>query len=215
MKPFAIGKRKIGPGYPVFIICEAGVTNYGNFNLAKKQIDVAVAAGADAVKFQLWRTENLVSKKVAQRLEKKLGYNWFERLKYKELSQNEIKRLAMYAKRKGIMFFATPHDYESVDYLVHTIHVPVLKVGSGESHNYEFLRKVGSTKKPVIISFGMQSDFEIKKAISVLKNSGAPAILPMHCITMYPAPYGMANLPRMSVMQKLLKLLVTIMIRKQ
>ena len=206
MKLLTIGTRKIGDGYPVFIICEAGVTNYGDIRLARKQIDAAVAAGADAVKFQLWRTENLVSQRVAKRLEQKLGYNWFDRLKYKELSKGEIRSLSAYAKRKNILFFATPHDDESIEYLAQTVRVPVLKVGSGESHNYEFLKKIGATKKPVIISFGMQSAGEIKKAIEVLRRAGAPIILPMHCVTMYPTPYEMTNLPRINALRKLTRL---------
>src|SRR5258707_10853778 len=139
---FAIGARRIGSGEPLFIICEAGVTNYGARDLALRQVDAAVQAGADAVKFQLWRTEHLVSRAVARRLEGDLGYDWFDRLKAKELSHDDIRAIAAYARTSGILFLATPHDEESLAFLVKQLDVPVLKVGSGESHNVEFLQKI-------------------------------------------------------------------------
>ncbi len=181
----------------VFIICEAGVTNYGDFRLAKKQIDAAVAAKADAVKFQLWRTEDLVSKKIAKKYEKHLGYDWFARLKYKELSRGEIKKLQAYAKKKSIIFFATAHDVASLEYLDKELRVPFFKVGSGEADNIDFLKNVGQRRKPVFISFGFQTDAEVRKAMRVLKKSGAPKVIPLHCVTKYPTPFEAINLPRM------------------
>lgn len=186
-----------------FIICEAGVTNYGELELAKRQIDAALEACADVVKFQAWKTEDLVSKKVAARLEKELGYNWFDRMKYKEFSYDALRELQKYAQKKGISFFATPHDDESLDFLVRDLGVPYIKVGSGEAHNYEFLRKVGGYKKPVFISFGMHKDEEIKKAIKVLKNAGAQDIIVFHCTTKYPTPYHEVDLPRISHLKNL------------
>lgn len=186
----------------VFIICEAGVTNYGDFRLAKKQIDAAVAAQADAVKFQLWRTEDLVSEKVAKRHEKSLGYDWFARLKYKELSQKEIKGLQAYAKKNGILFFATAHDEASLEYLDKELRVPFFKVGSGEADNGDFLKNVGKRKKPVFISFGFQTDAEVRRAVRILKESGAPKVIPLHCVTKYPTPFEAVNMPRMDWLRK-------------
>ncbi|TSC84177.1 MAG: hypothetical protein G01um101417_333 [Parcubacteria group bacterium Gr01-1014_17] len=180
----------------VFIICEAGVTNYGDFNIAKKQIDAAVAAQADAVKFQLWRTEDLVSKKVAKKYQKELGYDWFARLKYKELAPREIKALQAYAKEKHILFFATAHDVASLEYLDKELHVPFFKVGSGEAGNIDFLKNVGKRRKPVFISFGFHTDAEARKAMRVLKKSGAPRVIPLHCVTVYPTPFNQVNLLR-------------------
>lgn len=186
----------------VFIICEAGVTNYGDFRLAKKQIDAAVATKADAIKFQLWRTEDLVSKKVAKRYERTLGYDWFARLKYKELSQKEIKKLQAYAKKKGIIFFATAHDSVSVEYLDKKLHIPFFKVGSGEADNEDFLTNVGKRKKPVFISFGFHTDAEVRRAVCILKKSGAPEVIPLHCVTKYPTPFAAVNLPRIEWFRK-------------
>lgn len=182
------------------------MTNYGDLELAKKQVDAATEAGADAVKFQAWKTKNLVSKKVAARLEKELGYNWFERLKYKELSFDALRELQNYAQEKGIAFFATPHDNDSLTFLTQDLNVPYIKVGSGEAHNYEFLKKVGSFKKPVFISFGMHSDEEVKKAVEVLKNSGAGDITIFHCTTKYPTPFHDVDLPRISHLKNITRL---------
>lgn len=193
-----------------FIICEAGVTNYGDLDLAKKQVDAALEAGADAVKFQAWKTENLVSKKVSARLEKELGYNWFDRLKYKELSFDALDELQKYAQEKGIVFFATPHDNDSLNFLARVLNVPYIKVGSGEAHNYEFLKKVGACRKPIFISFGMHTDGEIKKAMETLKNSGAGDITVFHCTTKYPTPYEEVDLPRVNYLKNLTGLRVGI-----
>lgn len=186
----------------MFVICEAGVTNYGDVRLARKQIDAAVAAKADAVKFQLWRTEDLVSKKVAKRYEKILGYDWFARLKYKELSQKEIKALQVYAKKEGILFFATAHDSASLEYLDKTLHLPFFKIGSGESGNEDFLKNVGGRRKPVFISFGFQTDAEVRRAMRILKRSGATKVIPLHCVTQYPTPFEAVNLIRMDWFRK-------------
>jgi N,N'-diacetyllegionaminate synthase len=206
--PFAGGGRRIGAGEPVFIICEAGVTNYGDRDLALRQIDAAVEAGADAVKFQLWRTENLVSRRVARRLEPDLGYNWFDRLKAKELSHDAIRVLQAHARANGILFLATPHDPESLAFLVEQLDVPFVKVGSGEAHNTSFLRLVGACRKPVLISFGFQSDDEASRAIETLHAAGAPAAAALHCVTQYPTPPQLADLGRIRELAALLDISV-------
>jgi N,N'-diacetyllegionaminate synthase len=205
---FSVGTRRIGRGAPLFIICEAGVTNYGERELALRQVDAAVQAGADAVKFQLWRTEHLVSRRVAQRLERDLGYNWFDRLKAKELSHDDIRAVAAHARERGILFLATPHDDESLAFLVEQLDVPMLKVGSGESHNLEFLHRVGAHRKPVLISFGLQTDEEAMGAVEALRHAGAPAIAALHCVTQYPTPPQLADLPRIPALASLLNILV-------
>ncbi len=90
----AVAGREIGDGRPVFIVCEAGVTNYGELSLALEQVDAAVEAGADAVKFQVWTTEALVSARVAARVQADLGFDWFQRLKSKELSREAVHEVA-------------------------------------------------------------------------------------------------------------------------
>lgn len=197
-------EKKLGENAPVYIICEGGVTNYGDLKLAKKQIDAAVDAKADAIKFQVWKTENLVSKKVSARLEKELGYDWFSRMKSKELSFDDLRRLFEYARGRGIEIFASAHDNESLEFLADELRQPFFKIGSGEAHNLEFLKQVGAKRKPVIISFGLQSDEEAKHAVATLLNTGVPSIIALHCITMYPTPYEYILLDRMQRLQNIL-----------
>lgn len=203
-KPVKILNREVGPGRPVFIICEGGVTNYGELELAKRQVDAAYEARADIIKFQVSITENLISKKVAKRLEPELGYDWFSRVKYKEFSFDEARELARYVQTGGMPFFATAHDEEALEFLDKELNQPFLKVGSGEAHNYEFLKSVGRRGKPVIISFGLQSDEEIIKAVEILRDAGAKEIIALHCTTIYPTPYDKTDLPRIKHLQELL-----------
>lgn len=196
--------KEIGSGKPVFVICEGGVTNYGQTDLARKQIDAAADAAADAVKFQACRTEDVVSRVMAKRLEPELGYDWFERMKYKELSSATLRDLQAYARTRGIPWFATPHDDWGLDVLDKELNVPVFKIGSGESHNSRFLRNVAKRGKPVIISFGLQSDAEAARAVRTLQDGGAGGVVALHCLSAYPGPYDMISLPRMAHLRELL-----------
>ena len=181
----------------VFVVAEAGVAALGDPKLARRQIDAAVAADVDAIKFQAWRTENLVSRPVAERLEPELGYDWFERMKSRELSFDELRGLQAYATERGLPFFATPHDTEALDFLVE-IDVPLLKVGSGEAGNLPFLHSVGATRKPVLIAFGLQSDEEAKQAVTTLQEAGAPQVVALHTTSLYPTPPEYASLDRIA-----------------
>lgn len=202
--PVKIFDREVGADKPVFVICEGGLTHYGEMPLAKKQIDAAAAARADAVKFQAWKTEELVSRPVAKRLEAELGYDWFERLQYKELTASQLRELQSYAASKKIPWFATPHDEWGLDVLDKELDAPVFKIGSGEAHNVDFLAKVGRRGKPVVISFGLQSDDEAVAAVRTLQDAGARGVVALHCVTAYPMPYEMIGLGRIARLHKLL-----------
>lgn len=210
IKPVRLLNREVGPHRSVYIICEGGVTNYGELKLAKRQVDAVHDAGVDMVKFQVTITENLISKKVSHRLKDELGYNWFERVKEKELSFDHTRELARYVKKKGFPFFATAHDEEALDFLDRELKQSFFKIGSGESHNNEFLKNVAKRGKPIIISFGLQSDKEIIKAIKVLRKSGAKDIIALHCTTLYPTPYHNIDLTRIKHLEKLLQIPVGI-----
>ena len=116
-----IGNRVIGEGNPVFIICEGGVTNYGDINVAKRQIDSAVDAEADAIKFQAWKTSELVSKWSSEKMRVAQGFDWFKRMSEKEMSFEGIEILFHYAKRKKIEVFATPQDNTALDFLISSV----------------------------------------------------------------------------------------------
>jgi N-acetylneuraminate synthase/N,N'-diacetyllegionaminate synthase len=188
----------------VFVVCEAGVTNYGDPELARRQVDAAAESGADAVKFQAWRTEDLVSRPVAARLSGELGYDWFERMQERELPFDELRALQAYATERGLVFFATPHDDASLEFLAGELDVPCLKVGSGEASNWSFLRRVGEAGKPVLIAFGLQTDEEAVRAVDLLRASGAPEVVAFHTTSVYPTPPELADLGRIGRLRELL-----------
>jgi N,N'-diacetyllegionaminate synthase len=181
----------------VFVIAEAGVTNYGDAELARQQVDAAADAGADAVKFQAWSTDELVSRSAARRHAEALGHDWFRRMTERELSPAVLRDLQAHAGERGIAFFATAHDAPSLEFLVEHLDVPWLKVGSGESSNWDFLRLVGEAGRPVFVSFGLQSDSEAARAVENLREAGAPEVVVLHTVTVYPTPTALADLGRL------------------
>ncbi|MDP2593376.1 MAG: N-acetylneuraminate synthase family protein [bacterium] len=192
-----LGSRYVGKEEPVYIIAEGGLTNWGNLELAKKQADVSMAAGADCVKFQAQTTEELASAKVDP--------FWYKRLKYKELSHKELTELWRYVSVRNIDCGITAHTDVDLDFLDKKLNVPFFKVGSGESVNYDFLKNVGRRKKPVVMSLGLHlTDDEILKSVKVLKDSGALGVAILHCSTVYPTPPKISDLGAIERLQKLL-----------
>jgi N,N'-diacetyllegionaminate synthase len=191
----------------VFIIAEAGVNHNGSIHLAKKLIDVAVKSGADAVKFQTFKAERLVSKNT-----QKAGYqkqttdaseSQFDMIKKLELDAVSHKKLMVYCQKKDIMFLSSPFDRESID-LLNDLGVQILKIASGEITNLPFLRYIGSLGKRVILSSGMSDLVEVREALSILINAGTPKdnITVLHANTMYPTPMEDVNLNAMPTIQK-------------
>lgn len=189
----------------VFIIAEAGVNHNGDIEIAKKLVDVAVLAGADAVKFQTFRAENLVCKSVPkaeyQMETTEKTESQFDMLKKLELTPAMHKQLMDYCQSRQIMFLSTPFDIESMDYLVQC-GINIIKIPSGEITNYPYLEKAGKTGKKVILSSGMSSLVEIEEAVAVLRDNGAEDITVLHCNTEYPTPYHDVNLRAMLQIQK-------------
>jgi N,N'-diacetyllegionaminate synthase len=181
----------------VFVVAEAGVSNYGDPELAHRQVDAAADAGADAVKFQAWRTSELVSRST------ELGQRWHERMAGRELPPEAFAELQAHARERGLTFFATAHDAPSVEFLA-ALDVPLLKVGSGEASNWEFLRVMGAAARPVLIAFGLQSDEEAQRAVELLLEAGAPEVTALHTVTIYPTPPHLAGLERMTRLAGLL-----------
>lgn len=184
----------------IFIIAEAGVNHNGSIELAKKLVDAAALAGADAVKFQTFKAEKLVCKN-AQKAEYQMETtdkteSQFDMLKKLELTADMHGQLISYCNKKGIMFLSTPFDIDSLDFLV-KCGVNIIKIPSGEITNYPYLRAVGRTGKKVIISSGMSTLEEVRDAIKVLKDNGSKEITVLHCNTEYPTPYMDVNLKAM------------------
>ncbi len=172
----------------------------GDLQTAKKLVDEAAKAGADAVKFQTFKAEALVSrdaKKADYQMETtKQSESQYDMLKKLELTPDMHEQLIAYCREKHIMFLSTPFDLESLHYLV-GCGVEIIKVPSGEVTNYPYLREVGRTGKRVIISSGMSTLEEIKEAVEVLRGNGSTDITVLHCNTEYPTPYQDVNLRAM------------------
>ena len=186
----------------VFIIAEAGVNHNGSIHIAKKLIDVAAKSGADAVKFQTFITNNLVTKYALKagyqkKYDKKKKYQ-YDMLKKLELSFSTHRKLYSYCKKKKIIFLSSPFDNQSINFL-NKLGLKILKIPSGEITNFSYLKQIGSLKKKIILSTGMANIREIKDALDVLVESGTKKknITVLHANTEYPTPYEDVNLRSM------------------
>ncbi len=206
-----IGNRLIGGSEPVFIIAEAGINHNGDVNLAKLLIDEAARVGADAVKFQTFHADNIVSRIAAkadyQKSTTSPDESQYDMIKKLELPNEAFHELSDYAKKRNILFLSTPFDEESVD-LLEQIGVPAYKISSGEITNYALLKKIAEMQKPVILSTGMATLEEVKAAVSILKTGGAENIILLHCTTSYPAPMNSVNLRAMETLRSAFHVLV-------
>lgn len=187
----------------VLIIAEAGVNHNGSIKIAKQLIAAAADAGADYVKFQTFKTENLVSKiaKKADYQEKNMpeaSESQFDMLKKLELSIEQHHELIEYCRQKNIRFLSTAFDLESID-LLNTLQLDLFKIPSGEITNLPYLKKIGALKKKVVISTGMCILEEINDAINELIKAGTQKnkITILHCTTDYPTPMEEVNLNAM------------------
>ena len=184
------------------IIAEAGVNHNGNLDIAKKLIDVASNAKVDFIKFQTYKTKNLVSSnaKMADYQIKNTSSNLsqFEMLKKLELSFSDFQELISYSKNKKIGFLSSPFDIESIDYL-NKLEIDFIKIPSGEITNFPYLEKIASISKKVILSTGMSTLKEIESALDILtsKNLKKKDITLLHCNTEYPTPFVDVNLKAM------------------
>jgi N,N'-diacetyllegionaminate synthase len=189
-----------------FIIAEAGVNHNGSLDMAFQLIDVAVAAGVDAVKFQTFKAEKVIAANAP-----KAGYqkdttgsdeSQLEMVKKLELDETAHTKLNQYCQGKGIQFLSTPFDLESID-LLNRLGLEIFKIPSGEITNLPYLRKLGALKKRLILSTGMADLGEIEDALDVLTESGTSLdkITVLHCNTEYPTPFEDVNLNAMLTIQ--------------
>lgn len=199
----SIGKHLIGPGNPVFIIAEAGVNHNGDLRLAKQLVDVAVQAGADAVKFQTYRAEEVVSvaapKARYQAETTGTQESHLEMLKRLELLPAAHRELIEQCHAHDLVFLSTPFDMASAD-LLEELNVPAYKIPSGEITNWPFLEHVASKRRPVILSTGMSDLSEVEQAVRVLRVAGCSELVILHCTSSYPASAANANLRAMQTM---------------
>ena len=181
-----IGDRWVGDGEPTFIIAEAGSNHNRDLNQAKELIDVAASSGADAVKFQIFRAEALVTR----------ANPGFDVLKPIELPREWIGELAEHAAERGIIFSASPFDREAVDLLCE-VGAPFLKWASPEIHDIPLLKYAASKGKPLIISTGMCNLVDIHHAVAAARSEGNDELALLHCVSAYPTEPKNANLAMM------------------
>lgn len=205
MKKIRIGDRLLGEDEPTFIVAEIGVNHNGNLRVAKKLIDAAKESDAEAVKFQAYRTERIVTKYAEKaRYQKeatdprKSQYNMLKKL---ELKAEDIRELHRYAKKRNIIFLSSAFDKESVD-LLDSLDVPAFKVASGEITNFPLLRHIAEKKRPIILSTGLSMLDEIQEALNVIREKGVEDVILLHCVTSYPAKAEEVNLKVMNLLRR-------------
>ena len=191
------GNVVIGSYKPVFVIAEIGGNHGGKVPLALRMIYAAASAGANAVKFQSYRTDELA----AQR------YPGYRELKKEELSFADFKRLSDYCRRRRIVFLSTPFDSESADFLAR-LRVSFFKIASGDIDNVPLIRYIANKKKPVLLSTGASSLPEVTRAVSLIKKYGGKQVIVLHCVSAYPAAYREMNLNVLPFLAKKLRCIV-------
>jgi N-acetylneuraminate synthase len=195
----------IGDGHRCFVIAEAGVNHNGDVALANQLVDVAAEAGADAVKFQTWKTDKLVAP-TAPLAEYQsanaagAAADQFELLRRLELSNDAFREIAAHAERRGILFLSTPDEEDSADFL-EQLGVPMFKIGSAEVTNLPLLRHIGSKRRPVILSTGMATLGEVERAVDALEGAGATRLVVLHCVSAYPSDPTESNLRAMETLR--------------
>ncbi len=198
-----IGNKTIGDGCPCFIVAEAGVNHNGSLDLAKQLVDAAVTAGTDAVKFQTFKTEDLIlddiEKASYQKGTTSAGESQTEMLKRLEIDKAFHVELFKYCEEKNILFLSTCYDEDSLNLLVE-LGVPAIKIASTDTTNLLFLEKVAKTGKPVILSTGMCSLSEIEQAYQCLKENECKELALLKCTSTYPTDPKEVNLNAMVTM---------------
>ncbi len=188
-----------------FIIAEAGVNHDGDIEKAKRLVDAAVDAAVDAVKFQTFKTELIVTESVKQaeyqieNLGKEEGQ--FSMLKKLELTENDFKELKDYCDKKGIIFLSTPHSGTWSADLLENLDVRAFKISSGDLTNKCFLEYVAKFNKPLILSVGMANLDEINEAVKWVKEKGNNKLILLHCTSSYPCPEERVNLRAMKTLK--------------
>lgn len=190
----------------IYIIAEAGVNHNGDVALARKLVESAHAAGADAVKFQTFKTEKILTRNTGMAEYQKENLpsdeTQFQMIKALELSYNDFTDLKAYAEFIGIDFLSTPDDADSLDFLVDELEIPWIKIGSGEVTNLPFLKRIAAKQRPMILSTGMSTLGEVEQAVRRLREINRQELVLLHCTTNYPCPPQEVNLRAMLTLRQ-------------
>ncbi len=199
-----IKNRFIGENARVFIIAEAGINHNGSLRLAKKMIDFAKASGADAIKFQTFKAEELVTisaPKVDYQERSFPKMSQLEMLKKLEFSESDFCEVFKYSKMKKILFLSTPFDSKSAK-LLYRLGVSAFKISSGDLTNIPLLLQIAGYGKPIILSTGMSFMKEVKEAVRAIYSTGNRKLILLHCTSNYPVNYKDVNLMAMLTLKK-------------
>jgi len=199
-----VAGRTIGGGAPTFVVAEAGVNHDGDLDVARRLVDAAADAGADAVKFQTFRADALVSREAPkaayQRETTGIDESQRDMLRHLELGPEAHADLGEHARRRGLLFFSAPFDEASVD-LLEAMGVALLKVPSGEITNLPLLRHMARKGRPMLVSTGMSTLDEVQRAIETIRAEGCSLLALLHCVSAYPAPAAETNLRAMDTLR--------------
>lgn len=202
MADVQIGPHIIGVGRPCFVIAEIGVNHNGDLALAERSVRAAADSGANAVKFQTFQTDRLVSKAArrAAYQESADGDDQASLLRALELSFDAHERLQRLCEGLGLIFLSTPFDDESLEFLVR-LGVPALKFGSGDLDNFLLLERARASDIPLLVSTGMADLTEVADTVAFLRERPSTEFALLHCVSSYPAPVEAQNLKAISTMR--------------
>ena len=202
IKPVKIANRYVGPGYPCFFVSEIGINHNGNMTIAKKLIDIAKKSGSDAVKFQKRTIDFLYKKKELEEYrESPFGKTYYEYRKGVEFEYPEYSKIKNYCKKREIIYFSSCWDIKAVDFM-EKLNPPCYKIASASLTNEKLLKYVRKKKKPIILSTGMSTINEIKRAVKIL---GKKDLIILHCTSSYPAKKEELNLKVIHNLTKMFK----------
>ena len=211
MKRIKIGERWIGDEEPVYIIAEIGSNFDGSMERAKMLIDFAKDCGADAVKFQCFTPDKIISKEGFDKLRLGFQAKWeksvYEVYKSAEFPREWHDELFNYATKNGLHFLSSPYDKEAAD-ILDELGVPGFKIGSGDITWHEMLRYIAKKEKPIILSTGASTIAEIDEALKAIRSEGNDDIILLQCVTNYPSHFESANIRAMKAMGELFDVLV-------
>lgn len=211
MRNIKIGGREVGNNKPCYIIAEIGSNFDGSILRAKKLIDLAKDCGADAVKFQCFSTDKIISKQGFEGLslgfQAKWGKSVYEVYKNAEFPRDWHAELFEYTAEKGLHFLSTPYDTKAVD-ILDELGVPAFKIGSGDLTWHELLKYIAKKGKPVILGTGASTIGEIDEALKVVRKEGNNEIIVLQCVTNYPSHFESANIRAMKAMGEMFDVLV-------
>lgn len=203
MRTVPVGSRLVGEAHPVFVVAEIGVNHQGRVDLARALIDVAAAAGADAVKLQKRSVDRILTREgqdAPYSNSNSFGRTYGEHRRALELSVEDYLSLKAYAEQQGLCFFASAWDEESADAL-ETVGVPVYKIASPDLTNLPLCRHIAQKGRPVILSTGMSTMDEIARAVEAIRVFNDHLIL-LHCVSVYPTEYADVNLGFMETLRR-------------